>query len=237
MSPTGGGCSSPWPSSALPCCSRPSSGSIETLPSTRRDPTGVRGAGVAIGVLLRDRRYLGHTLAGALAFGTLMAYISASPFVLEYIHGLSAQEFSLVFAANGIGILIARQLGAGQLAQHAPGGVMRAALAAQATAATLLLAVTVLGLGLIALLVCLFVAASSLGVIQPMATALAMNDHPQRAGSASGLVGFSQFILGAIVAPLVGVAGSGTALPMAIAMPACSLLAMASLRLTRPRPT
>jgi DHA1 family bicyclomycin/chloramphenicol resistance-like MFS transporter len=66
-----------------------------------------------------------------------------------------------------------------------------------------------------------------------MATALAMSDHPARAGSASGILGFTQFMIGSGVAPLVGVAGSPSALPLAIAMPACSLGAALALRLAR----
>jgi DHA1 family bicyclomycin/chloramphenicol resistance-like MFS transporter len=67
----------------------------------------------------------------------------------------------------------------------------------------------------------------------PMATALAMDDHPDRAGTASGLLGFTQFLLGSVIAPVVGVAGSASALPMAIAMPVCSVAATIALRVAR----
>ncbi len=205
----------------------------ESLAPEHRHAGGSAARG-AIRLLLRDRRYVGHVLAGSLAFGTLMAYIAGSPFVLERIHGLSAQAFSLVFAANGCAILLARQISAARLGIDGPTKVMRVALTVQATAASGVLVVSALGLGLLPLLVCLFVAAGSIGAILPMATALAMNDHPQRAGSASGLLGFTQFALGSAVAPLVGIAGPGSAIPMAVAMPACSLAAIAALRLADP---
>jgi DHA1 family bicyclomycin/chloramphenicol resistance-like MFS transporter len=166
-----------------------------------------------------------------------MAYIAASPFVLEHIYGLSPTLFSLVFAANGCGLLAGRQVGAARLRHDSPSRIMRVALALQLAAAVALLAVVTLGGGLAGVLPCLFLAASSMGTIMPMATALAMNDHPERAGSASGLLGFTQFTLGSAVAPLVGVAGAGSALPMAIAMPACSLIATAALRLVGDAPT
>ena len=66
-----------------------------------------------------------------------------------------------------------------------------------------------------------------------MSTALAMADHPERAGSASGLIGFAQFTLASCVAPIVGIGGADTALPMAIVMPACSLAGLLALRLAR----
>ena len=48
----------------------------------------------------------------------------------------------------------------------------------------------------------------------------------QVAGSASGLIGIFQFTVGALAAPLVGVAGSDSAYPMAIVI---ALLGGASL--------
>jgi MFS transporter, DHA1 family, multidrug resistance protein len=57
----------------------------------------------------------------------------------------------------------------------------------------------------------------------PNATALALADHPDVAGSASGLLGVMQFIVGAATAPLVGVAGTDTALPMAMLIAALGL--------------
>ena len=202
----------------------------ETLAPQARHRGGLPTTAAAIGVLLHDRRYVAHTLACALSFGTLMAYISASPFVLEQIHRLSAQSFSLVFAANGCGILIARQIGASNVGRIGPSAVMRGGLICQLAGATGVLCFILFDPSLAPLLVCLFVAVGSVGAIMPMATALAMQDHPERAGSASGLLGFTQFTLGSVVAPLVGIAGAASAIPMAVAMPACSLAAFIALR-------
>ena len=207
----------------------------ETLAAGARHLGGLRTTRAAMGVLLRDRRYLAHTLAGSFAFGTLMAYIAASPFVLEHIHKLSAQAFSVVFAINGCGILVGRQIGAMRVGTVGPTKVMQDGLICQLAGATGVLAFTLLSPRLVPLLVCLFVAVASVGAIMPMATALAMEDHPERAGSASGILGFLQFLLGSSVAPLVGVAGPGSALPMAIVMPACSLTALLALRSIRAR--
>jgi DHA1 family bicyclomycin/chloramphenicol resistance-like MFS transporter len=74
----------------------------------------------------------------------------------------------------------------------------------------------VAGLGLGGLLPSLFVMVSSIGLVLPNAAALALADHPRTAGSASALLGLAQFAIGAAAVPLAGVAGSHTALPMAI---------------------
>jgi DHA1 family bicyclomycin/chloramphenicol resistance-like MFS transporter len=47
------------------------------------------------------------------------------------------------------------------------------------------------------------------------------------AGSASALIGTSSFLVGAALSPLAGVAGDGTAVPMAITQLTCALIACA----------
>ena len=63
----------------------------ETLPPERRSrqrPARARCRPCA--TLLRDRWFVGHALAGGLAFGALFAYISGSSFVLQGIYGALA---------------------------------------------------------------------------------------------------------------------------------------------------
>jgi hypothetical protein len=48
-------------------------------------------------------------LAAALMFAAVFAYTSGSSFVLQQVYGLSAQQSSLIFAANGLGIVLAGQ--------------------------------------------------------------------------------------------------------------------------------
>jgi MFS transporter, DHA1 family, multidrug resistance protein len=75
------------------------------------------------------------------------------------------------------------------------------------------------GTGLVGLLVSFFVMAASLGLIVPNATTLALN-NTRTAGSASALLGVLEFAIGAIAAPLVGISGTTTEIPMAIAIAA-----------------
>jgi DHA1 family bicyclomycin/chloramphenicol resistance-like MFS transporter len=64
------------------------------------------------------------------------------------------------------------------------------------------------------------------GLIGPNALALAMQRYPQSAGAASAVVGFLQFTLGAIAAPLPGLRGTTDPLPMAILLAAFPLAAI-----------
>jgi len=187
----------------------------ETLAPGDRHPGGIAETVRTFGRLLGDRVFLGHALACGLAFGAMFAYISGSPFVLQDIYGASPQAFSVLFAANALGIVGASQANRALLRRFAPRTILRTALVVQASAGVALLAVVLAGAGVWGIVPLLFLVVASLGLVLPNATALALAGHPRVAGSASGLLGVLQFIVGAAAAPLVGIAGTGTAVPMA----------------------
>ena len=187
----------------------------ETLAPANRHPGGVRETLVTFRRLLGDRSFVGHALACGLSFGAMFAYISGSPFVLQDIYGATPQLFSVMFAVNALGIVAASQANRALLRRADPRALLRGALGVQAAAAVALLAAVTAGAGVWPIVVLLFVVVASVGVVFPNATALALADHPRVAGSASGLLGVLQFIVGAAAAPLVGVGGTGTAVPMA----------------------
>ena len=90
----------------------------ETLPPERRSAAGFGGTLRAFGTLLRDRGYVGCVLAGAMVTAAMFGYISASPFLLQERFGLSAQWFSACFALNAVGIILATQVGRMLLRMH-----------------------------------------------------------------------------------------------------------------------
>jgi DHA1 family bicyclomycin/chloramphenicol resistance-like MFS transporter len=92
------------------------------------------------------------------------------------------------------------------------------------------------GIGLAGILPCLFVAVSSIGLVFPNASALALTPYPDVAGSASALLGVLNFVVGAAVAPIVGIAGNQTAVPMGIVIATFGVLAGSVLLLTRSAP-
>jgi DHA1 family bicyclomycin/chloramphenicol resistance-like MFS transporter len=191
----------------------------ETLPPERRTTAGLRRTVQTMGRLLRDRTFIGHGLTSGLTFGALFAYISGSSFVLQGIYGLSPQLFSLAFAMNGLGLIAASQVNARIVERVGPRRLLRRALACvMASAVTLLVVVLIGGLPVWALLAPMFAIVSSLAFVLPNATALALADHAGVAGTASALLGLIQFAVGAFAAPLVGVGGPDTAVPMGVIM-------------------
>jgi MFS family permease len=59
-------------------------------------------------------------------------------------------------------------------------------------------------------------AAPALGLTMPNATSLALEQRPDAAGAAAALLGFIQTVIGALVAPLVGLGPADSAVPTAI---------------------
>ena len=80
----------------------------------------------------------------------------------------------------------------------------------------ILLLVALLHLSLLPMAIALFLIVSSVGIVSPSAFSLAMQSQGKSAGSASALLGLLPFIGGAIVSPLVGIAGEQSAVPMTI---------------------
>jgi len=205
----------------------------ETLPPEHRRDSGVRATAATMAALLRDRHFTGFALAGGLAFGGMFTYIAGSPFVLQEIYGASPQAFAAVFAVNSVGIVALGQLNGRLAGRVEPLTMLRIGVTTMAVAGCVLFAVVAIGsLPPAALLVPLWVFVASVGLVFPNTTALALAGHPEVAGTASALLGVLQFVIGAAAAPLAGIAGTDTAVPMGATMALLSLASLAALRLS-----
>lgn len=205
----------------------------ETLPAELRN-TGRRRESLAVfGRLLADRHFLGYSLAGGLGFAAMFAYISGSPFVLQDVYGLSPQVFSGVFALNAIGLIAVSQVSARIVHRTGPRPLLMRGLAQSALGGLGVVISVLAGIGLAGVLPSLFVVVSAVGFTSPNATALALSEHGRTAGAASALIGVVQYALGASAAPLVGLAGSDSAVPMAVVIAAAGAAGLAATALTR----
>lgn len=188
----------------------------ETWPPATRRPGGLNAVLADTRTLTADVRFLRLVLATGLAFGAMFAYISGSSFVLQTRFGISPQLFSLIFAVNSGGIVAAGQVSRLLVGRVPQRTLFVAGLTGSAIGGGLMLATAATGAGLPLLLPALFVVVASIGLVLPNGTALALASHAKRAGTAAAVIGTAQFAIGAVAAPLVGVAGPGTVLPMAV---------------------
>jgi DHA1 family bicyclomycin/chloramphenicol resistance-like MFS transporter len=133
-----------------------------------------------------------------------------------------------IFGLNAFGIIAASQLSRMLVGRLGPARVMAWGVVSAAVGGVGLL-IAVLGhASLPGILPPMFVAVASAGMVMPNATAAALADHARSAGSALALLGMAPFLVGAAVAPLVGIAGANTAVPMAVVIAVVDLVALAA---------
>ncbi|MGC1214151.1 MAG: multidrug effflux MFS transporter [Micromonospora sp.] len=207
----------------------------ETLPVERRSTGGLASTARTMRSLFADRVYLGYALTQAFAFAGLFAYISGSSFVFQDVFGVSATTFSLLFGLNALCLVAMGQVNARLLDRFEPRRLLVATLLVNAVAAVgVLTGALATSLALVA--VALFAFVGSLGMVTPNSTALALDSQARHAGTAAALMGAIQSVIGALAAPLVGLGGEGSAVPMAIVLAAAAALSLTAARtLTRPR--
>jgi MFS transporter, DHA1 family, multidrug resistance protein len=198
----------------------------ETLPRRSRQSGGVRATLATFRALLADRFFVGYALSCGLAFAAMFAYIAGSPFVLQEIYGVSPQIFGVLFGVNALGIMAAGQVNGRLVGRVSPRRLLIVGLVASALGGIGLLAAVAWGVGLVGVLPALFLVVASVGFTSPNATTLALSGHPRTAGSASALLGVLQYAIGAAAAPLVGIGGARTALPMGLVIAALSVSAL-----------
>ncbi len=180
----------------------------ETLPPARRRREGVGGALRSYRVLLRDRQFIALAIIPGLVFGALMSYVAGSPFVFQQEYGLSERGFALLFAVNGIGLVLGAQVNASLVRRFEPLHIMRVGAPLGLLLAVALLVITTLDVGgLGALVVPLWLMLAVNSVLPPNASALALSRHGERAGAAAALIGAVQSGMAGIISPLTGVVG------------------------------
>ena len=187
----------------------------ETRPPAQRAAHSLLGG---FAQLLRVPRYLGYGALFALTFAAMMTYISASPFVYQNVMGFSALGYGVVFGVNAVGLISAGYASSRLVRRWGPQRMIGVAVPALLAFCTAVLLVALLPVPRWILAVPIWCAVTSVGFIMGNSTALALEEVRHVSGSGSALLGFAQFIFGALVSPLSGIAGEDTPLPMALMM-------------------
>lgn len=198
----------------------------ETLAEDKRSEGSMLAVVKTFGKLFKDRVFMGIAFTQAFIMSSMFAYISGSPFVLQNLYHVTPQQFSLFFALNGIGIIIAAQV-TGRLSNTISEVKLLFTGVLLSFSGSILLVIVVWNeLPLLFMTVALFLVVSSIGMVSTTSFALGMQSQGNSAGSASAFLGLLPFVGGALVAPLVGIAGDATAWPMGIIIISCSSIAL-----------
>jgi len=195
----------------------------ETLPPEKRAVG--RGLGLRE---LASRRYLAATATFACSFAVMMSYISASPFVYQEVMGLTTVGYGLMFGLNALGLVTSSTIASRLVVRLTPERVLGFGVVGIITSNIVLTTLIVSGVPAIWLSIPLFFSTSSLGFVSGPSTAIALGAVEKSKGLASAVIGATQFGLGGIAAPLVGLDGSANTLPMGITMLTLAVLATIS---------
>ncbi len=194
----------------------------ESHPASRRQP--FRAGPLLRNLLSLIRRpvFMAYVLAFGSGYAAMMVYIASSSFIGLGLFGLTPLQYSLTFTTGSVsfmlGALISGRLGA----RYTGDQLLRFGQLLQVAAGVMLLVSIVTALllssgGLVVWIAFLVMVSAGGGMIMSTASRLAISRAVGIAGAGSALVGFSQFVLAALGAPLGGLFGTDTALPTAVA--------------------
>lgn len=200
----------------------------ETLPKENRVPSNLSQILNNFGSLFKNRQFMGFVLTQGFTIAGIFAYVSGISFVYQNIYGVTPQQFSFLFGVNGLALIIGSQ-SVGRLTDIIPEQTfLKIGLVISNFAGASLLVVFLLKAPLLIVAVPIFFLVCSIGIISTTSFALAIQTQGHIAGSASALLGLLPFLLGSVSAPLVGIAGEYTAIPMGIVIFCASFLAFLS---------
>ncbi|TMS51139.1 multidrug effflux MFS transporter [Mycobacterium sp. DBP42] len=207
----------------------------ETLPAEQRHGGGLSHIVGTTQTVLRHRSFVGYLLVFGSSMGMIFAYVATSAFVLQSMNGLSPMVYSIDFAFNAVGLTVAT-LAAARLANRvSTRKVVRVGLAASVAAGVLLLVGAIwFDMPLPMALGGFFVLMTAQGLVGPNAGALASGAVPEHPGTGSALLGFLQWCMAGVIAPLAGLGGTETAVPMAAIVTVLAIASALALRVLAP---
>lgn len=177
------------------------------------------------GYLLKKPAFIIPMLLQGLTYVMLFSFSSAAPFITQKIYDMTPQQFSILFALNGIGLIITSQLTA-LLVEYINRYFLLILLTLiQISGVVLILFTLILHLPLWVLIIAFFLNGPiPVTGIGPLSFTLAMESRTGGSGNASSLLGLFQFILGGIMSPLVGLKGEYSVLPYLIILVITTIL-------------
>jgi MFS transporter, DHA1 family, multidrug resistance protein len=210
-------------------------GFAETLPIEQRSARGSAETLRGYRTLLADRIFLGAVLNQGFLYAALFAYLAGSTFVLQDIYGLSPQWYAAAFGLNSAGHMVSGYVAGRAAERWSILGTLGVGVAVTGVGALGLLVAGLIAMPLWVVIVALFLLSSGVALSAAPATTLALAEYPHMAGTASSLLGMVRFGFGGVAAPLVGVAGALSILPLGVVTVVSVALAAAAGLLLAPR--
>lgn len=209
---------------------------VETLPPARRSELGDQTVRQRYTALFTDRIFVGVVIVAGMTFSGLFSYLSSSSFLFQQIYDFSPQQFGLLFAVNSIGIIIGVQTSSRLAKIVGPQWILLSAVILMVSAASTIVILDVLHVGLVGILVPLWFFILGCGFAFPCQQVLALDGHAGEAATAASVMGAVNFGVAGLLSPLVGLFGIHNAVPMGVMMMATGAISLVVIILViRPR--
>lgn len=161
-----------------------------------------------------------------LAFSVMLVFITHAAFIYQEWFGASNQLFSVLFALQVSAMVLANFLNRRLLRSFHSTRILRTAAAIQALAVLVLLGAIVQDAGLGTVAACMIVIGGCMGAIIPNNIANALEFFPDLGGTASALLGATQFALGGLISAASTWLATDSPLPVVLVMTFCTLGAL-----------
>ncbi|AGC89790.1 MULTISPECIES: multidrug effflux MFS transporter [Staphylococcus] len=176
------------------------------------------------GQLLKKPSFVIPMLLQGLTYVMLFSYSAASPFITQKIYSLSPQQFSMILAVNGIGLILVSQIVALLVEKLSRYTLLIYLTLIQIIGVVLIILTLTMHWPIWMLIIAFFLNISPVTSIGPLGFALAMEERTGGSGNASSLLGLFQFILGGVISPLVGLKGQFDASPYLVIISVTAIL-------------
>lgn len=188
----------------------------ESLQDDEKDSDGIKEMFKNFKHLLETPKFVLPMLIQGFSFIMLFTYISASPFIIQKIYGMSALQFSIMFAAIGITLIISSQL-VGVLVDRIERRQLLKIVTYIQVLGVVIVAITLLNhLSFWILVIGFIILVAPVTAVASLGFSIAIDESTRGRGSASSLLGLVQFLLGGLMSSLVNVMGEHNVIPYVV---------------------
>ncbi|EAI8429477.1 multidrug effflux MFS transporter [Campylobacter upsaliensis] len=171
--------------------------------------------------VLKDKPFILYVSCASLVLAAMFAYITGSSFVFINFFGLSERDFGLLFGLNALGFVIFANINAKMVRKIDSEKILFYALIIMLISTLILFVNSLIKPNFWLFELSIFTSIALLGFIAPNTTTLAMARFKDHSGTASAVLGTSQFALAGVISFIVSAVGANTPTILALVMLIC----------------
>ena len=177
--------------------------------------------------VLKVKKFFIYSLIAGIANGALMVYVANGPFLIMEQGGLSNNAFTVVFAVNALGLMLASYLTA-YLQKYIPvDKLVKLSVIFMFAVSAVLLSLMWMNTSIYLILVVLFFYVFPIGILFPTTTELAITPFVHNSGTASALFGSIQLLVAFICSIVSNAISNGSIETVGFSFFFCCLFAFA----------